>query len=90
MLLMAFSTLGMTKTGTIMPPKAANITMQTLVDRALPIALEKHPTRPEEVEGLIMLEELFHSGRLRRGQRLFLIVPESGRFSICYATVTVV
>jgi len=38
----------------------------------------------------IMLEELFHSGRLRKGQRLFLIVPESGRFSICYAMLTVV
>ena len=27
--------------------------MQTLVDRALPIALEKHPTRPEEVDWLL-------------------------------------
>jgi len=109
--------------------------MQTLVDRALPMALEKHPTRPEEIDWLlphissnyfrqklydhmktlgfkipyerwfinleekgntgaasiyIMLEELFHSGRLKKGQRLFLIIPESGRFSICYAMLTVV
>jgi 3-oxoacyl-[acyl-carrier-protein] synthase-3 len=109
--------------------------MQTLVDKALPIALKKHPTSPEEVDWLlphissdyfrqklydhiktlgfeipyerwfmnleekgntgaasiyIMLEELFHSGRLKKGQRLFLIVPESGRFSICYAMLTVV
>ncbi len=38
----------------------------------------------------IMLEELFHSGRLEKGQRIFLIVPESGRFSVCYAMLTVV
>ncbi|MBL7204012.1 MAG: hypothetical protein ISS63_06725 [Desulfobacteraceae bacterium] len=38
----------------------------------------------------IMLEELFHSGRLKKGERLFLIVPESGRFSICYAMLTVI
>jgi len=109
--------------------------METLVDRALPIALEKHPTSPKEVDWLlphissnyfrqklyvhmkalgfeipykrwfmnlekkgntgaasiyIMLEGLFHSGRLRQGQRIFLIIPESGRFSMCYAMMTVV
>jgi 3-oxoacyl-[acyl-carrier-protein] synthase III len=38
----------------------------------------------------IMLEELFHSHRLRPGQRLLCFIPESGRFSICYMHLTVV
>jgi len=38
----------------------------------------------------IILEELFHSGRLKKGQRLLLFVPESGRFTISYALLTVV
>ncbi len=29
----------------------------------------------------IMLDELFHSGRIRPGQRLLMYIPESGRFS---------
>ena len=29
----------------------------------------------------IMLDELFHSGRINKGQRLLMFVPESGRFS---------
>ena len=31
----------------------------------------------------IILEELFHSGRLSRGEKLLCFVPESGRFSHC-------
>lgn len=38
----------------------------------------------------IILEELFHSGRLRRGDRLLCMVPESGRFSIGYMLLTTV
>lgn len=38
----------------------------------------------------IILEELFHSGRLAKGQRLLCFVPESGRFSMCYMLLTVV
>lgn len=38
----------------------------------------------------IMLEELFHSGRLKQGDRLLLFVPESGRFTISYTMLTVV
>jgi 3-oxoacyl-[acyl-carrier-protein] synthase III len=38
----------------------------------------------------IILEELFHSGRLKKGERLLLFVPESGRFTISYAMLTVV
>ena len=29
----------------------------------------------------IMLDELFHSGRIKKGQKLLMFVPESGRFS---------
>ena len=32
----------------------------------------------------IMLEELFHSGRLKRGERILCMIPESGRFSVAY------
>jgi len=38
----------------------------------------------------IILEELFKSGRLRKGERLLCFVPESGRFSISYIHLTVV
>jgi 3-oxoacyl-[acyl-carrier-protein] synthase-3 len=38
----------------------------------------------------ILLEELFHSGRLRKGERLLCMIPESGRFSIAYMHLTVV
>lgn len=38
----------------------------------------------------IMLEELFHSGRLRKGERLLCFIPESGRFSISYMLLHVV
>lgn len=37
----------------------------------------------------IMLEELFHSGKLKKGQQLLLMVPESARFSYAYALLTV-
>ena len=37
-----------------------------------------------------MIEELFGSGRLRKGQKILLMVPESARFSYCYCMLTVV
>jgi 3-oxoacyl-[acyl-carrier-protein] synthase-3 len=37
----------------------------------------------------LMLEELFHSGKLSKGQKIVLSVPESGRFSFAYAHLTV-
>jgi 3-oxoacyl-[acyl-carrier-protein] synthase-3 len=37
-----------------------------------------------------MLEELFHSGLLKKGQKLLLGIPESARFSYVYGLVTVV
>jgi 3-oxoacyl-[acyl-carrier-protein] synthase-3 len=32
----------------------------------------------------VMLEELFHSGRLQKGDRILCYIPESGRFSVAY------
>ena len=38
----------------------------------------------------LMLEELFHSGRLKKGDRILVMVPESARFSYAYIYLTVV
>ena len=38
----------------------------------------------------LILEELFYSGRLKKGDRLLCYVPESARFSIGYMLLTVV
>jgi len=38
----------------------------------------------------IIIAELFHSGRLRPGQRLLCFIPESGRFSHCFMHLTAV
>ena len=37
----------------------------------------------------LMLEEIFSSGRLKIGDKLLLMVPESARFSYSYALLTV-
>jgi 3-oxoacyl-[acyl-carrier-protein] synthase III len=38
----------------------------------------------------IILEEIFHSCRLKKGEQVLCFIPESGRFSISYAMLTVV
>ncbi|MFT4925803.1 MAG: 3-oxoacyl-[acyl-carrier-protein] synthase-3 [Phenylobacterium sp.] len=38
----------------------------------------------------IILEELFNSGKLKKGQKILCYVPESGRFSCGYIQLTVV
>ncbi len=38
----------------------------------------------------IMLEELFHSERLKRGDTILCMIPESGRFSVAYLLLTAV
>jgi len=38
----------------------------------------------------IMMEELFHSDRIKRGERILCFVPESGRFSMCFMMLTAV
>ncbi len=37
----------------------------------------------------LMVDELFHSGKLKKGEKLLLLVPESSRFSYMYALLTV-
>ncbi|MBM0743392.1 StlD/DarB family beta-ketosynthase [Phormidium sp. CLA17] len=37
----------------------------------------------------LMLEELFHSGNLKAGQKIFCFIPESGRFTTAYMLLTV-
>jgi 3-oxoacyl-[acyl-carrier-protein] synthase-3 len=38
----------------------------------------------------VMLEELFHSGKLKKGEKILCYIPESGRFSVAYMLLTVV
>ncbi len=38
----------------------------------------------------IMLEDLFHSGRLEKGETILCMIPESGRFSVAYMLLKVV
>jgi len=37
----------------------------------------------------VMLEELYNSGRLQKGEKILCFVPESGRFSVAYMLLTV-
>jgi 3-oxoacyl-[acyl-carrier-protein] synthase-3 len=37
----------------------------------------------------LMVDELFHSGKLKKGEKILLLVPESARFSYMYAMLTV-
>lgn len=38
----------------------------------------------------VIMEELFHSGKLRAGQKLLCFIPESGRFTMAYMMLSVV
>ena len=38
----------------------------------------------------VMMEELFHSDKLKEGQKILCFIPESGRFSVAYVLLTVV
>lgn len=37
----------------------------------------------------LMIDELFNSGKLKKGEKILLLVPESARFSYMYALLTV-
>jgi 3-oxoacyl-[acyl-carrier-protein] synthase-3 len=37
----------------------------------------------------LMVDELFHSGKLKKGDKILLLVPESSRFSYMYSLLTV-
>ena len=39
--------------------------------------------------GFAMLEELMSSGKLKAGQKILMMIPESARFSYCYCMLTV-
>ena len=39
--------------------------------------------------GFAMLEELMYSGKLKHGQKILMMIPESARFSYCYCMLTV-
>lgn len=38
----------------------------------------------------VIMEELFHSGKLKKGDKILCFIPESGRFSAAYMLLTVV
>ena len=38
----------------------------------------------------LMVDELYRSGRLKKGDKILLLVPESARFSYMYSLLTVV
>ena len=60
---------------------------------ALPV--EKWFTNLERVGNVgsaspfLMLEELFNSGRLKKGEKILMMIPESARFSYAYVHLTV-
>ena len=40
--------------------------------------------------GFVMLDELFHSGKLKAGDKILMMIPESARFTYAYILLTVV
>jgi len=69
---------------------------QTLKDDGNEIPYEKWFINLEKVgnvgsgSAFLMLEELFNSNKLEKGQRILLMIPESARFSYAYLHLTVV
>jgi 3-oxoacyl-[acyl-carrier-protein] synthase-3 len=61
--------------------------VQALADVGLPIPQERwfsnlaQKGNTGSASPFIMLDELFRSGRIKRGQKLLMFIPESGRFS---------
>ncbi|MFD2596670.1 beta-ketoacyl-ACP synthase III [Sphingobacterium griseoflavum] len=68
---------------------------QGFADAGIEISREKWYTNLRDVGNVgagsvyLMLEELFHSGRLQKGEQIMLCVPESARFTYAYAYLTV-
>lgn len=66
-----------------------------LIENGTPIPYEKWFVNLSEVGNVgaasvyLMVDELFKSGKLKKGQKIVLLVPESGRFSYMYAMLTV-
>jgi 3-oxoacyl-[acyl-carrier-protein] synthase-3 len=67
-----------------------------LTEANIPIPEEKWFTNLTHVGNVgaasayLMLEELFYSGKLKKGDKILLMVPESARFSYAYSLLTVV
>lgn len=66
-----------------------------LIDNGMPIAKDKWFTNLAYTGNVgagsiyLMVDELFNSGKLKKGERILLVVPESSRFSYMYAMLTV-
>lgn len=70
--------------------------MEELITNEIPIPLEKWFTNLTQVGNVgsasiyLMLEELLKFDKLKKGQKILLLVPESARFSYAYSLLTVV
>jgi 3-oxoacyl-[acyl-carrier-protein] synthase III len=66
-----------------------------LIENGTPIPYEKWFINLSSVGNVgaasayLMVDELFKSGKLKKGDKILLLVPESGRFSYMYALMTV-
>ena len=67
-----------------------------LIERGLKIPLDKWLLNLDRIGNIgaasafFLIEELFHSGKLKKGEKIFVMVPESARFSYTYMLLTVV
>lgn len=67
----------------------------SLIERGLYIPEEKwflnlpYVGNIASASAFAMIEELMYSGKLKKGQKILLMVPESARFSYCYCMLTV-
>lgn len=68
---------------------------EKLVENGMGIPMEKWFVNLSNVGNVgagsvyLMVDELFRSGRLKKGEKILLLVPESSRFSYMYALLTV-
>jgi 3-oxoacyl-[acyl-carrier-protein] synthase-3 len=68
---------------------------KSLAERGVEIPMEKWFMNLKDVGNVgsasiyLMVEEIMNSGKLKKGDKLLLSVPESGRFSYAYAYLTV-
>ncbi len=84
----------------LLPHVSSNYFVQGLYDefrkKGIDVPLEKWFMNLSKVGNVgsasifLMVDELFNEGNLKRGDRIMLCVPESGRFSYSYAYLTVV
>ena len=68
---------------------------KSLAEKGIEIPMEKWVMNLKDVGNVgsasiyLMVEEIMNSGKLKKGDKLLLSVPESGRFSYAYAYLTV-